>query len=56
MAHADFSGTSTTYFAVFKMMILSQNVNQNMLKNSLFFWKKCVKIRQALEFTPPDPS
>jgi len=31
MTHADFRGTPT-YFAVFKMMISSKNVNQNMLK------------------------
>jgi len=30
MAHADFRGTPT-YFAVFKMIISSKNVNQNML-------------------------
>jgi len=40
MAHADFRG-APTYFAVFKMMISSKNVNQNMLKNSLFFEKNC---------------
>jgi len=36
-------------------MILSKKVNQNMFKNS-FFLKKFVKIRQALEVPPPDPS
>jgi len=36
--YADFRGTPT-YFAVFKMMFSSKNVNQNMLKNSLFFRK-----------------
>jgi len=39
MAHADFIRGTPTYFAVFKMMISSKNVNQNMLKNSLFFEK-----------------
>jgi len=40
MTHVDFRGTPT-YFAVFKMMILSKNVNQNMLKNPYFFEKIC---------------
>jgi len=35
-----FKGTPT-YFAVFKMIISSKNVNQNMLKNSLFFENIC---------------
>jgi len=43
------------HFAVFKMMILSKNVNQNMLKIP-YFLKKFVKIRQALEVPPPDSS
>jgi len=38
MAHADFRGT-LTYLAVFKMMISSKNVNQNMLKIPYFFEK-----------------
>jgi len=54
MAHADFRGT-TTYFAVFKMMISSKNVNQNILKIP-YFSAKFVKICQALEVPPPDPS
>jgi len=53
MAHADLRGTPT-YFAVFKIMISSKNVNQNMLK--IPFEKKFVKIRQALKVPPPDPS
>jgi len=42
MAHAGFRGTPT-YFAVFKIMISSKNVNQNMLKNSLIFFEKNLK-------------
>jgi len=38
MAHADFRGTPK-YFAVFKMMNLSKNANQNMLKIPYFFKK-----------------
>jgi len=45
MAYADFRD-APTYFAVFKMMISSKNVNQNMLKIP-YFLKKVVKIRQA---------
>jgi len=40
MTHADFRGTPT-YFVVFKMIISSKYVNQNMFKNSLFFEKIC---------------
>jgi len=40
MAHADFRGTPT-YFAVFKMMISSKKVNQNMLKIPYFFETIC---------------
>jgi len=47
MAHADLRGI-LTYFAVFKMMISSKNMNQNMLKIPYFF-EKFVNIRQALE-------
>jgi len=36
MAHGDIRGTPT-YFSVFKMMISSKNVNQNMLKIPFFF-------------------
>jgi len=50
MAHADFRGTPT-YFAVYKI-ILSKNVNQNMLKITYFSEKIC----QALDVPPPDPS
>jgi len=38
MARADVRGTPT-YFAVFKMMISSKNVNQNMLKIPYFYKK-----------------
>jgi len=37
MAHADFRGIPT-YFAVFKMMHSSKNVNQNTLKIPYFFF------------------
>jgi len=43
-----------TYFPVFKMIISSKNVNQNMLKIPYFF-EKFVKIRQALEVLHPYP-
>jgi len=56
------------YFAVFKIMISSKSVNQNMLKNSLFFWKILAKFAklwrfrlqipidlQRLRALPPDP-
>jgi len=38
VVHAAFRGTPT-YFAVFKMMISSKNVNENMLKIPYFFEK-----------------
>jgi len=40
MAYADFR-SKPTYFTVFKMMISSKNVNQNMLKIPYFFEKIC---------------
>jgi len=42
MAHADFRG-KPTYFTVFKMMISSKNVNQNILKIP-YFLKKFAKL------------
>jgi len=37
-------GSGSTHFAVFKQCIfISRNVDQNMPKNSLFFWKKAVE-------------
>jgi len=42
MAHEDFRGTSTYFaLAVFKKMISSIIMNQNMRKNALFFEKIC---------------
>jgi len=54
MAYADFRG-KPTYFAVFKMMISSKNVNQNMLKIP-YFLKLFFKFWQALKIPPPDPN
>jgi len=55
MVRADFRGTPT-YFAIFKRIISSKNVNQNMLKIPFFFFEKFVKIYQTLEVPLPDPS
>jgi len=48
-ALADIRGTST-YFQCFKIMFLSKNLKQNMLKNVLFFEKKCKKISKLKIF------
>jgi len=65
--HADFRGTPTS-FAVFKMMLSSKHVNQNMLKISYIFWKSLQKFAKFWRFRlhipvgfrrlgtlPPDP-
>jgi len=63
MAHADFRGTPT-YFSVFKMMISSKNVNQNMLKIPYCFekipklWRFRLQVPVGLRrlgALPPDP-
>jgi len=55
MAHEDFRGTPT-YFTVFKMLISSKNVNQNMLKVPYFLKKICKNSPSSgqLEALTPD--
>jgi len=59
MAHADFRGTPT-YFAAFKMMNSSKNLNQNMLKIPYFFEEICKNSQLASSgwgsaLRPPPP-